>query len=92
MDQPDWQKHIDWAIGNTGAVDCPDQYLATYPECIANGGRSCLMGKAIEAAKANNCSWAFKLTLITQCHNSGAQTAIAQAGESAVCEYLKTKG
>jgi len=90
-DKPDWMKHIDWSIGNTGPVDCPEQYLATYPECIFGGGRACLMSKAIESAKANNCSWAFRLTLITQCHNGAAQTSIANAGQDAVCNYLKTK-
>jgi hypothetical protein len=87
---PVWHQHIDWAIGNTGAVDCPEQYL-TYLDCILGGGRSCLMRHAIEEARANNCSLAFRLTLITQCHNSGAQTAIALAGEAAVCDYLKKK-
>jgi hypothetical protein len=89
--RPRWMDHIDWSIGNTGPVDCPEQYLATYPECIFGGGRACLMSKAIEAAKANNCSWAFRLTLITQCHNGAAQTDIANAGQDAVCSYLKTK-
>jgi hypothetical protein len=90
-EKPDWQKGIDWAIGDTGPVDCPAQYAATYPECIFKGGRSCLMSKAIDAAKANNCSWAFQLTLITQCHNSAAQTALAIAGQQAICDYLKIK-
>jgi hypothetical protein len=89
--KPDWQTNIDWSIGNTGPVDCPEQYAATYPECIFKGGRSCLMRKAIDSAKANNDSWAFQLTLITQCHNSAAQTSIANAGQQAVCDYLRTK-
>jgi len=28
--QPDWQKHLDWAAHNTdagGSVDCPNQYI-----------------------------------------------------------------
>jgi len=89
--RPDWMNDIDWSIGNTGPVDCPEQYLATYPECIFGGGRACLMSKAIDSAKANNCSWAFRLTLITQCHNGTAQSRIANAGQDAVCNYLKTK-
>ncbi len=71
-EKPDWMKHIDWLIGNTGAVDCPEKYLATHPECILGGGRACLMAKAIESAKAGNCPWAFRLTLITQCQKGGS--------------------
>jgi hypothetical protein len=88
--RPEWMDDVDWAIGNTGPVDCPEQYLATYPECIFGGGRSCLMRKAIDSAKANNCSWAFRLTLITQCHNGAAQLRVANAGQDAICNYLKT--
>jgi len=41
--------------------------------------------------KANNCSYAMRLSLITQCHSGQAQAAIGAAGEPAVCSYLKTK-
>ncbi len=95
QNQPDWQKHIDWSIGNhttdPGETNCPDQYVATEPACVTGGGRACLMSRAIESAKANNCSYAMRLTLITQCHNGGAQQAIGGAGQQAVCSYLKTK-
>jgi hypothetical protein len=95
QDKPDWQKHIDWSIGNhttdPGETNCVDQYAATEPACITGGGRSCLMVRAIDSAKANNCSYALRLTLITQCHNGGAQQAIGGAGQGAVCNYLKTK-
>jgi hypothetical protein len=90
-DKPDWQKHIDWSIGNTGAPDCADQYVATEPKCLTEGNRSCLMRRAIDSAKHNNCDYAFRLTLITQCHNGGAQQQIGAAGKAAVCEYLNTK-
>jgi hypothetical protein len=90
-EQPDWQKHIDWSIGNTGAPDCPDQYAQTEGHCLAEGNRSCMMRRAIDSAKHNNCSYAMRLTLITQCHNAGAQQAIGGAGEPAVCQYLKSK-
>ncbi len=94
-DKPDWQKHIDWAIGNNtsdpGETNCPDQYAATEPKCITGGGRACLMARAIDSAKSNNCSYAFRLTLITQCHNQGAQQALGAAGQQAVCDYEKTK-
>jgi len=89
--KPDWQSHIDWSIGNTGAPDCPDQYAQTEGHCLAEGNRSCMMRRAIDSAKSNNCSYAMRLTLITQCHNAGAQQAIGAAGEPAVCQYLKGK-
>jgi hypothetical protein len=86
-----WQQDIDWSIGDSGAPDCIDQYLATLPECLTSGNRSCMMRHAIQAAKDGNCQWAMRLTLITQCHNAGAAQGIAHAGEQAVCAYLKTK-
>jgi hypothetical protein len=49
------------------------------------------MSRAVDSAKANNCSYAFRLTLITQCHNGGAQQAIGAAGQDSVCAYLKAK-
>ena len=95
QDKPDWQKHIDWSIGNhtsdPGETNCVDQYTVTEPACIVGGGRACLMVRAIDSAKANNCPYALRLTLITQCHNGGAQQAIGSAGRDAVCDYLKTK-
>lgn len=93
-DKPDWQKHIDWSIGNsTGAdqVNCPDQYVATEAHCLTEGGRACLMRRAIDSAKHNNYDYAMRLTLITQCHSGGAQQAIGAAGQNAVGDYLKTK-
>jgi hypothetical protein len=90
--EPGWQIDIDWAIGNTGAPDCPQLYAATYPECLWNGrNRSCLMEKAIASAKANDCANSFRLTVITQCHNGAAATELAQAGQDNICNYLKTK-
>ena len=94
-DKPDWQKHIDWAIGNhttdPGETNCPEQYVATEPACVTGGGRSCLMARAIDSAKHNNCNYAMRLTLITQCHNQGAQQTLGEAGQQAVCDYEKTK-
>jgi len=94
-DKPDWQKHIDWAIGNhtsdPGQTNCPEQYAATEPHCMTDGGRACLMTKAIDSAKHNNCGYAFRLTLITQCHNQDAQAVLASAGSQAVCAYEATK-
>jgi hypothetical protein len=86
------KNHVNWAVGNTGAPDCPHLYAATYPECLWNGrNRACLMEKAIASAKANDCENAFRLTLITQCHNGAAASEIASCGKQGVCEYLRTK-
>jgi hypothetical protein len=94
-DQPDWQKHLNWSIGNhttdPGETNCVEQYLATEPACVTGGGRACLMQRAINSAKANNYDYAFRLSLITQCHNGSAQQQIGSAGKQAVGEYLKTK-
>lgn len=82
---------LNWSIGDTGAADCPEQYQ--YPECLlpGAGNRSCLMRKAIQSAKDNDCQNAMRQSLITQCHNGAAQAILAQAGQPAVCDYLKTK-
>lgn len=94
-DKPDWQKHIDWAIANhtsdPGETNCPEQYAATEAACITGGGRACLMVRAIDSAKHNNCGYAMRLTLITQCHNQTAQRSLGEAGQQAVCDYEKTK-
>jgi hypothetical protein len=94
QNKSDWQKHLDWSIQNSdagGSVDCPDKYLATYPECFVSGGRSCMMKKAIQSAKDNDCSNAHRVSQITQCHNVTARDLIREAGQDAVCQYLKTK-
>jgi hypothetical protein len=94
-EKPEWQKHLDWSIGNhtsdPGETNCVDQYLATEPACIVGGGRACLMKRAIDSAKANNYAYAFRLSLITQCHNGTAQAQIGAAGQQAVGDYLKGK-
>jgi V8-like Glu-specific endopeptidase len=90
-ERPEWQDHIDWSIRNYetfGATNCPEQY--PYPGCVLQGGRSCLMNYAIEQAKDNSCTEAFKTTLVTQCHNTEALASIKQAGERRVCSYLKS--
>lgn len=88
---PEWQVHLDWCKHNRdagGAVNCQDDYAATYPACLISGGRSCLMGKAVQSAHDHDCENAFKLALICQCHSAEAQSAIRQAGVMAVCNYL----
>jgi hypothetical protein len=91
--RPDWQAHIAWAAANHdagGSTDCPDQYLSVdLPACVVAGGRTCLMAAAVQAANAGNCAYAFRLTLITQCHNASARQALSTAGEKVVCSYLR---
>jgi hypothetical protein len=93
--KPGWQYDIDWCIGNhttdPGGTNCVDQYTATEPKCITGGGRACLMERAIDSAKHNNCSYAFRLSLICQCHNGNAQQHLGEAGPQKVCDYEKTK-
>lgn len=81
------RQNIDWSRGNTGAVDCDLQY-GDFPVCIFLGGRSCVMQRAVAAAKVGNCHDAFRWTLTTQCHNAHAQETIRSSGEAAVCAYL----
>jgi hypothetical protein len=88
--QDSWQGDIDWAFHDTGTPNCPDQYIsANNALCLANGNRSCLMGVAKSwAHQTNGCGEAMKLTLITQCHNNGAQDRLRDAGRDAICIYL----
>jgi hypothetical protein len=74
-----------------GSVDCPDKYLVTYPECLAHGGRACLMGKAIDSTKHGDYDNAFRLAAIVQCHNVSARDQIIAAGKQAIGDYLRTK-
>ncbi len=93
-EKPGWQQNLDWSISNSdagGSVNCSDQYLATYPECLMSGGRSCIMRKAIESARAGDCENALRVSLITQCHNPAVSHQIQAAGAEAVCTYLKKK-
>ena len=93
--KPDWQQHCDACLGyytsNPAEVQCQGDYAATYPECLAGGGRACLMVRAVAAAKADNCDTAFKLTPIRQCHDGTAQEHLRAAGPRAVCGYLMAK-
>ena len=77
--------------GLAAAFHCQGDYAATYPECLAGGGRACLMVRAVAAAKAGDCDRAFKLTLIRQCHDGTAQEHLKAAGPRAVCRDLMSK-
>jgi hypothetical protein len=87
--------HIDWCITNEthdpGMTNCVPEYLQTEPHCILGGGRSCILSRAINAAKSGNCSYAFRLTRICQCHNTQAQAVLDAWGQNSVCDYLKLR-
>ncbi len=68
---------------------CQGNCTATYPECLAAGGRACLTARAVAAAKADDSDNAFKLTLICQGHDGTAH--LKAAGPRAVCGYLMAK-
>ena len=94
---PEYQIHIQWAIHNSdagGSVDCPSSYLASgnagVAECIVSGGRACVMGFAITAAKSNDDNTAFNLTLLTQCQNSEAYGVLVAAGPVTIGNYLRS--
>lgn len=88
----DARASVDWSLGNsTGPdrVNCPGDYTE-IPACLTQGGRACYAQKAVQRAKDGDCAGALRLMLVTQCHNAGAQTALA-ASTPALCGYLSTK-
>jgi hypothetical protein len=94
--KPDWPKHCDACLGyytsNPAEVHCQGDYTATYPECLAGGGRACPMARAVGAAKADDRDKAFKLTCICQGHDDGtAHEHLKAAGPRAVCGHLMAK-
>lgn len=82
------RKNLAWAMENEGAVDCVAEYR-DYPDCRAAGGRSCLMRRAVTLAKSGLVAEAFRLALITQCHNRGAREAMERAGIDVVTSWLR---
>ena len=57
--QPNWQKQVESSIADVagpGQVKCPELYASTQTRCQFEGGRSCLMQRAIEAAKRGDCA------------------------------------
>jgi len=89
----DWRGNLNWCIGNSdagGATNCPQDY--PYPECVASGGRSCLMRKAIQSANDNDYANSYRLALVCQCHNTGAKDGFMYcAGQKAIGDYLRNK-
>ena len=92
--QQTWQKQVESSIADvTGPeqVMCPELYESTQTRCQFEGGRACLMKRAIEAAKRGDCARAVWFTEVTTCTDQAAQREIKDAGETAVCNYLKSK-
>ena len=92
--QPNWQKQVESSIADVTRpeqIKCPELYEATQTRCQFEGGRACLMKRAIEAAKRGDCARAVQFTEITQCTDQAAQREIKDAGVTAVCNYLKSK-
>jgi hypothetical protein len=89
-----WQEGVNWSIGNSTGPDqlnCPEQYAMTEPRAAFEGGRAALMRRAIDSAKHGNYAYAFRLTLITQCHNGGFQAVLARVGQQQLGDYLRTR-
>jgi hypothetical protein len=49
------------------------------------------MKVAQDLAKGNNIHDTFDITLVTQCHNSGAQDALKKAGDISVWDYVRQR-
>lgn len=103
QEKPDWQKHIDWCSRDTGAPDCPAEYVALSADlCLVLGvgggtgigNRACLIQlarlTAIAALQDSSVKGlAMQRTMQCQCHNHAARDTIVAAGEDAVCAYLR---
>jgi hypothetical protein len=81
--KPAWQGQIDWATTNETGPD--------HLGCLSGGGRACLTRLAIQAAKDHDDDAAFRLALVTGCHDPAAVQSLAEAGHELVAEYLRTK-
>ena len=92
--KPEWQVNIDWSFQNKdagGSVDCPAEYVRLgVPQCIAIGGRACVMNYAKELALRGKDGEgrAYELTRLSQCHNPHAAGTIERAGVGAVVPYV----
>lgn len=82
-----WKIHLNWALQDSGGVDCPQEY-AEVSQCLFGGRRSCVMREAQNKARSGDAAGALRLSLITQCHNLGAQGELRAAGASSVSGYL----
>jgi hypothetical protein len=77
---------LTWCAQDTGVPICAPQYMALAPQCLGSGFRSCVIGKARDAARSDNCALALKLAKLCQCHNAAVRDSLDQI---AVCDWLK---
>lgn len=77
---------LQWCAQDSATPSCTAQYAILAPQCIDGGFRSCLVGKARQAARTDNCAVAFKLARLCQCHNPTVRDALEQG---AVCDWLQ---
>src|ERR1700687_5212459 len=70
-----WEDQITWCLHNVthtpGETNCTEQH-AVQPNCIVQGGRSCLIVTAVGLARSDvpgSCLAAYNMTLVCQCHN-----------------------
>ena len=89
---PEYQCYLywawnDWATG--GSTCCPAQYVVYgVGQFVAGTGRAGLLRYAAGASFVNP-DFAFRLALLSQCHNPGAQQVLMQAGPGKVLSYLR---
>src|SRR5689334_17139813 len=94
LQKEEWQIGIDWASGNTGVPDCPEQYVILgMNDCLLNGfvglgNRACVIAKARYLANQGLDEAALPLVAITQCHNPRIEQQTWDAGAKAVGDYL----
>lgn len=92
----DWKTHANWCqqdYNTGGSVECPGEFItAGAGECIAFGGRACLVikmrGVAISGVPGA-CRAAQIGLSVCQCHNGGARQEILNAPTDEVCNYLR---
>lgn len=94
-DAGDWRAHLsacaqDAASGGSVApAACQPRFVGLGAvNCIAVGGRACLIDHARGAASAGDCQLAFEMAAACQCNNPGAESDIRLAGVAAVCRWL----
>ena len=76
--QKEWQQ-IDIAWPHTGLEQA----------CMSQGGRSCAMQFAIQAAKKHFDDKAYRIARSCQLHNQGALTSLGEAGVWKIAEWLR---
>jgi hypothetical protein len=76
-----------WCASDRTIPSCTAEYATVAPACLGEGFRACLIEKAANAARSNDCGVALKLARVCQCHNPAVRDALE---ESAVCDWLRS--